>query len=138
MAKEIESYSVYDSDGNLIGTYTAEDANNYINPAEVQTAVTNIKTTVNGQLNGIAGKLSGVDVSRTVLVQGTTIDGQVNEVIKGIVGSTTDTGEGSATSSLDSLVTAAEAAHDNIQSQLNEQAYNAAQTAAVAASGSVR
>ena len=45
-----ETYTAYDKDGKVIGTYTAEDANNFINPAEVKAAIDNLKTVFQDQM----------------------------------------------------------------------------------------
>ena len=123
-----ETYTAYDKDGNVIGTYTAEDTNNYINPSEVKAALDNLKTVFQEQMKNIARALNDIelDAGDAIIVQGTKMDEEIREMAQAISSDVPT----QALNGIDTLYDTAVSAHDKIQQQLNEQAKSAAQAAA--------
>ncbi len=112
-------------------TFTAQDANGDINPAEIQSAVETFKTSVEDALRGVVTSLVAVepDVGDSVKVQNATLVPQVEQVCDNIktVGSDIAAAVDAA-----QLYQKAIIVHDNIQRAYNAKA--AASASACAAS----
>lgn len=89
------TYYGYDDKQNLIVHGTAEDANNYINPEEVQAALENLMVVFEEQMNKIATNLTkiGEDAGQAIIVQGASMEGtvedaaaQIRQIPDGILG----------------------------------------------------
>ena len=105
-----KSYTGYDKDGNAVVTYTAVDANEYLNPEEVQDAIDNVGTVATEAMSGLSKSLKNIeqDAEEAIIVQGTKMTESIDAVA----------------SSLDSI------AHDTLQNNANDEAYNSALTTA--------
>jgi len=118
-----KTYRGYDSDGKCVIEYTAVDANDYINPAEVQTAIDKVKTAFTEQMKDVGDKLRAItaDASEAIIVQGTKMDEVIEDTADAL-----DQVPGQIYDSISGLYAEAEAAHDKIQTAANEEARNAA------------
>ncbi len=115
-----KTYYGYDATGKNVSSSTAEDANNYINPSEVQAAITNVKNAFEDQFKSIADALRDVstDASEAVIVEGTNMKGTIEDTATLLTQVS-----GQVTQGIDSLFDLAVDAHDKIQKELNERAY---------------
>lgn len=116
-----KTYTGYDQEGNVVCRCTAIDANEYLNPNDVKNAIDNIESVATEGINNICKALNNVapDADEAVIVQGTKVTGTIEEVcsaIKSLPSSITD--------NISSMYTEAIAAHDNLQTQANDGAYN--------------
>lgn len=116
-----KTYTGYDQEGKVVCRCTAIDANEYLNPNEVKAAIDNIESAATDGINKISRALTNVapDADEAVIVQGTKITGTIEEVctsIKSLPGTITD--------SVSSMYTEAISAHDKLQTQANDGAYN--------------
>lgn len=117
-----KAYYGYDETGKCITSAKAQDANDFINPAEVQAAITNVKNTFEDQFKAIADALRDVstDASEAVIVEGTNMKGTIEDTATLLTQVS-----GQVTQGIDALYDLAVAAHDNKQAELNVAAYNA-------------
>lgn len=126
------TYYGYNSENECIHSVTAENANNYIDPAEVQAAIDKFKTTVSDELGKVSKALSNItqEASEAVIVQGTKMDKVIEETATalGTIGE-------SMGSSVESIYSEAVKAHDTIQEQLNANAKAAAGSGAAYVKG---
>ena len=122
------TYTAYDKDGKEVGKYVAQNADNYINPAEVKAAIENLKTEVQTQMNTIAVNLNSLalDATNAVIVQGTKMDTQINDLAISIKNDVPKL----ALEGIDNIYDAAVTVHDKIQKELNDIAKSDAQKAA--------
>ena len=122
MAVSPRSYHGYDNEGKCVSSATANDATDYINPAEIAKAVDNVKNVATEEMENIAtamGKLTE-DANDAVIVQGTKMTSTFEEVITGIKSIPGQIGD-----SLSELKTLAQQEHDELQNEFNEAAKNA-------------
>lgn len=117
------TWTGYDKDGNVLCRVTAVDANEYLNPAEVRTAVDNVRTTAEDGMQSIVTALNNVEpeASEAVIVQGTKMTETINqtcEALKEIPAGIAD--------AIEKMYTLSEQAHDRLQNEANDMAYNAA------------
>ena len=122
MAVSPKTYHGYDSKGNCVSSATANDANNYIDPAAVATAVDKVSTVATEEMTVITTNLSKIkdDSTDSIIVQGTRMTSTFEEVISGI-----NTIPGQIGDSLAELKTLAQKAHDELQNTFNDKARNA-------------
>lgn len=118
-----KTYKGYDSDGKCVIEYTAVDANDYINPAEVQAGIDKVKAAFTEQMKEVGDKLRAItaDASEAIIVQGTKMDEVIEDTADAL-----DKVPAQIYDSISGLYTEAEAAHDKIQTAANEEARNAA------------
>ena len=116
-----KTYHGYDKDDKCIKTTTAEDANNYLNPEEVKTALTNLETVLRDQFKAITDALRGIeqDANDAVIVQGTKMGGTIEEVCNAL-----DSVPDTILGQIGDLYSLAVTKHDEIQRELNDTAYN--------------
>ena len=121
-----KTYTGYDKDGKAVANATGVDANEYINPDEVQTAIDKVGTVAEEQMKTISSALKGIsgEAADAVIVQGTKMDTVIEEVSKAL-----DSVAGSIKDSLSDMYTQAVKAHDTLQNQANDEAYNAVASA---------
>ena len=122
MAVSPKSYHGYDSEGKCVSSATASDATGYIDPAAVAAAVDKVKSVAAEEIESITtalGKLTE-DANDAIIVQGTNMGATIEDVISGI-----KTIPGQIGDSISELKTLAQQAHDDLQNQFNEAAYNA-------------
>ena len=122
MSVSPKSYRGYDSEGKCVSNATASDATGYIDPAAVETAVEKVKSVAAEEIESIAtalGKLTE-DANDAIIVQGTDMGTTIEDVVSGI-----KTIPGQIGDSIADLKTLAQQAHDDLQNQFNEAAYNA-------------
>lgn len=121
-----KTYTGYDKDGKAVAHVTGVDANEYINPDEVQTAIDKVGTVAEEQMKTISSALNGIsgEAADAVIVQGTKMDTVIEEVSKAL-----DSVAGSIKDSLSDMYTQAVKAHDTLQNQANDEAYNAVASA---------
>ena len=83
-----KTYVGYDSQGNRVVSCTAANANEYINPAEVQAAIDNVSSVATEQMGLISSALSNLtsDANEAVIVQGTKMTGVIEELCGAIEG----------------------------------------------------
>lgn len=116
------TYRGYDEEGKLVCSCTAVNANEYINPAEVQAAMTKVEDVVTDQMNNVCKALDNVtpDAEEAIIVQGTKMTEAIEETcsaLKSLPGTFAD--------SISSMYTEAISAHDRLQNQANDEARQA-------------
>ena len=116
-----KTYVGYDNTGNRVGSCTAVDATTYIDPAEVQAAINNVESVASEQMGLINTALNATtaDADEAVIVQGTKMTSSIEEVCSALTSI-----PGSIKDSISSMYDAAVSAHDQIQEQANQDAYN--------------
>ena len=116
-----KTYVGYDNTGNRVGSCTAVDATTYIDPAEVQAAINNVESVASEQMGLINTALNATtaDADEAVIVQGTKMTASIEEVCSALTSI-----PGSIKDSISSMYDAAVSAHDQIQEQANQDAYN--------------
>ena len=116
-----KTYVGYDNTGNRVGSCTAVDATTYIDPAEVQAAINNVESVASEQMGLINTALNATtaDADEAVIVQGTKMTSSIEEVFSALTSI-----PGSIKDSISSMYDAAVSAHDQIQEQANQDAYN--------------
>lgn len=130
-----KTYIGTDAEGQQICSVKAVDANDYINPAEVQAAIEKIKTVVKDEMQNIINGMSNIiiDADEAIIVEGTKMTQTIQDVcteLKKLPDSFIDSISGIYDESIK--------AHDALQKEENDKAYNAAASAASAAGGSAR
>ena len=120
---EPKTYTGYDKENNIVGTCTAVDANDYINPADVKRAIDNLESVVNEQVSNISKALTSVapDASHAVIVKGTNMQATIEEMATSISDGTITN---SIVGSVDEMYTVAVSSHDQLQNSANDEAYN--------------
>ena len=115
------TYRGYDKDGTCITQHTGVDANTQINPAEVKAAIDNVKAVFDEQMQAVATSLTKIseDAEEAIIVQGTNM-GQTIEDTANVL---KELG-GQVTAGIDTLYDYAVQAHDKLQENNNNRAYN--------------
>lgn len=121
------TYIGYDQDGKQVCTCTAEDANNYLNPSEVQKGIENVEDVLTEQIKNIRYALYDLekDAETAIIVQGTKMTQMIEDIctdfssLPGILINGIDGMDG-----LSVLYDKAEVAHDQKQNETNETARN--------------
>ncbi len=117
-----QTYNGYDSNNEKICYCTAEDANNKINPSEIEPLITNAKSTLRTGLDAVSKELDSVehDASTAVIVNGASMAPAIDDTINYInsIPSAID-------AQLDAFYQEVVSVHDQIQQQFNDQAENA-------------
>ena len=116
-----KTYTGYDKDNQYVTKATAEDADNYINMADVDAKITDINETMVDGIKSISSKLSkySSDTDEAILVDGANMKKPIEELIDGI-SSIPSTVEGD----LSEIKGEIAKAHDKKQEELNTEAYN--------------
>ena len=116
-----KTYVGYDNEGNRIASCTAQNANEHLNPADVQAAIDNIKSVLDEQMRIISTALNNIapEAGAALIVQGTKMEAPIQEMSNEL-GKVAD----SVVDSISSVYTEAVSVHDDIQNQLNDAAYN--------------
>jgi hypothetical protein len=116
------TYKGYNSEGELITTLTATDANNYINPSEVQAAIKNLESVAEEEMNNICNALNNVapDADEAVIIQGTKMTDTIEDICTAVKSLPT-----SLSDSLSEVYNQAVSAHNSIQAEANAQAKSA-------------
>ena len=114
-----KTYRGYDQEGNVVVTVTAYDANQYLNPTEVKAAIDNLESVAQDAINKISNALMNVapDANEAVIVQGTKIQGTIEDVCSAI-----KTLPGTIVDNVSSMYTESITAHDRLQTKENEAA----------------
>lgn len=117
-----KTYRGVDSEGKVVTQCTAYDANGYINPAEVQAAIENVKAVFEEQLKSVADSLRDVstDAKDAIIVQGTDMAGTIEDTATLLTSISSQVTQG-----IDQLYGYAVQAHDQLQINENNKAYNA-------------
>lgn len=116
----------YDTDGKtvigeqVIVSKTAQDANTYVNPADVKNAVEQLRTTIKTSVDNIQSKLQNVAVDangKMLKVEDSTMEPIINEAANSL-------GQimPGLASTLDDIVSFAESEHDKKQIEYNQEA----------------
>ena len=77
------TYTAYDAEGKVVGgPTTGEDANNYIDPAKVQSAIQNVVSVVEQECRNIATAVEGIepDLKEALVVNGKTMENSAEKV----------------------------------------------------------
>lgn len=123
-----KTYTAYDEEGKVVGgPITGEDANNYIDPAKVQSGIQNVVSVAQQECRNIATAIEGItpDLKSALVVKGKTMAtnaDQIRSVVEIIPGTIEER--------IKPLYDLAVQEHDKKQIENNENAY-----ANVAASG---
>lgn len=117
------TYRGYSSDGNLVTTVTAVNADTYINPSEVKSAIDNLESVAEEQMNNICNALNNVapDADEAVIIQGTKMTDTIEEIcttLKSLPSTLSD--------SLTEIYTQSVSVHDSKQEDENSIAYTKA------------
>lgn len=120
MAEAVKTYRGYDNKNQCIVTYTANDANTYINPTEVANAVQKVQDIASTDFPPIASKLTDISNSDAIVIDGTKMTEIVEQIIEAV-----KTYPSQLADSLTELVSKAESEHDRIQKEMNDAAYSA-------------
>lgn len=117
-----KTYTGYDKDNQFVTKKTAEDADNYINMSDVEAKISDINDEITEGIKSISTKLSkySTDTDDALLVQGANMKKPIEDLIEGIK-TLPSTVEGD----LSEIKTAIAKAHDDMQEDLNSEAYNA-------------
>ena len=125
------TYRGYDSEGTCVVKCTAQDANQWINPEEVQRAIENVEQVFTEQMREVGTALQNIiyDAEESVIVQGTNMGETIEETARAI-----NTLPSQAMEGISTLYEYSMQAHDNLHKQENIYAYKKA----VSANGVVR
>ena len=120
------TYRGYDSEGKCVSQCSAQDANQWINPAEVQSAINNVEQVFTEQMRAVGNALQNIeyDAEESIIVQGTNMGSTIDETARAI-----NTLPSQAMQGISTLYEYSVQAHDNLQKQANNYAYNQAATA---------
>ncbi len=123
-----KTFKGYNEKGEVLSTVPAENANNYINPVNVQNAINNVETVAKEGFDLIKKALSQVepDASEAIIVQGTKMTAAIEETGKAL-----DTLPRDFKDSISVLYDESVKAHDQLQNEFNDQARAAAKIAGV-------
>ncbi len=115
------TFTGYGQDGSKLISRTGRDANQDINPQEVQSAIENVKTVFAQEMSSLANSLMNIssDAEDSVVVQGTNMGATIEETAT-LITQVPD----SVMAGIDSLYEYAVQAHDSLQSNYNNAAYN--------------
>ena len=116
------TYRGYNSENNCIASCTAQDANQWINPEEVQRAIAKVEEVFKEEMRAVGNGLQDIvyDADESVIVQGTKMGPTIEETARAINSLPSQAMEGIST-----LYEYSVQAHDNLQRQANRSAYNA-------------
>ena len=119
---EAKTYNGYDSNNEKICYCKAEDAKNYINPDEIKTKIDEAKTTLETGLDSVWKELDSVESnsSTAMIVNGASMAPAIDDTIT-YIKSIPPT----INAQLDGFYQETISVHNQIQDQLNVQAYNA-------------
>lgn len=122
MAVSPMSYHGYDANGNCVSSATANDATNYIDPAEIARAVDKIEDVATEEFGLIATALNDLtsDANDAIIVQGTKMTSTFDEVITGIRDI-----PGQIGGAIADIKTLAQQKRDELQNQFNDAARSA-------------
>lgn len=122
MLESPRTYRGYNSNNEVVITKQAANANNEINPTEVKQAIENVKAVFDEQMNGVARALRNIsqDADEAIVVEGT----KMNDTIEETANLLTQIGP-QITQGIDALYGLSVEAHNKIQQNFNNQAYNA-------------
>lgn len=114
-----KTYVGYDHEGKQVCSCTAEDANNYLNQAEVQKAIENVEDVVTEQMKVISHALQdvAVDAESAIIVQGTKMTQTIEDTCIAL-----NSLPEQFVSTISSLYDEAVSAHDKLQQQANSDA----------------
>lgn len=117
-----KTYKGYDKEGKCITTKTAVDATTMLDPAEVKSAIENIKSVMTEQMGKISSALTSLssDANEAVIVQGTSMSGAIEDTAN-VLGQIPGTVMGEIEPLYDLAVTT----HDKLQREENEKAESA-------------
>ena len=117
--REPITYRGYGENGQVITSVSGEDADNYLNPAQVQMKINNVSEVMNEQITMIQDALSDMlnDVNQAIIVNNTSMAPQFEELIESLEVFKSTPGQ-----ALESVYNDSVTAHDSIQDQLNENA----------------
>lgn len=115
------TYRGYDSEGTCIVKCSAQDANQWINPAEVQSAISNVEQVFTEQMRTVGNSLQNIvyDAEESIIVQGTNMGTTIEETARAI-----NMLPSQAMQGISELYEYSVQAHDNLQRQANTYAYN--------------
>ena len=108
----------------IVAQYTAADANQHIDPSQVQEAIDKIKEVFKEGFITISTALGDIETKDAIIVQGTNMDTIIEETAKAIV-SLPD----QLLADIDRLYGFSVDAHDELQKKANLEAYNSAANA---------
>lgn len=113
------TYNGYNDKNECIATIAGQDANNFINPAEIKAAIDNIRTVMEEQLGNISKALrEEVSAAETaIIVKGTHMGDPIEDTA-----STIDKLPNAIYNSLEEIYERAEVAHDTLQDAANDDA----------------
>lgn len=113
------TYTGYNDKNECIATVEAKDADDYLNPKEVQTAIENVKTVMEKELGKISKALrEEVSSAETaIIVKGTHMGDPIEDTASSI-----DKLPNAVYNSLEGLYEKAENAHDKLQDAANDDA----------------
>lgn len=123
-----KTYKGYDQEGNVIVTSTAQDANQEINPQAVRVAIEHVKEVFADEMYKLAKSLRAIsqDASEAIIVQGTKMEGTIEDTAKLL-----EQIPAQVTNGIDSLYDESVKYHDQLQNNLNAEAYNSCRVAGV-------
>lgn len=131
-----KEYTGYDEEGKIKTTETADNASKYVNLAEIERAIENIKETVNKGLQRIGQAILTIDAGGEALkVSDSTMKPLLEEIAEQIAGGQIEEIEAGKNQKISPIATQIEEAldgvlenaynvHDSIQTQLNDNAAN--------------
>ncbi|MBR2785806.1 MAG: hypothetical protein IKD74_07495 [Clostridia bacterium] len=122
MLESPRTYRGYNSNNEVVITKQAANANGDLNPAEVKQAIENVKAVFEEQMNGVARALRNIsqDADEAIVVEGT----KMNDTIEDTAQVLTQIGP-QITQGIDTLYELSVDAHNKIQQNYNNMAYNA-------------
>lgn len=128
MLESPRTYRGYNSNNELVITKQAANANNEINPTEVKQAIENVKAVFDEQMNGVARALRNIsqDADEAIVIEGTKMNDTIEETAQVL----TQIGP-QITQGIDTLYDLSVEAHNKIQQNFNNQAYNACRVTGV-------
>ena len=126
-----KTYVGYDKDENVIASQTGEDANNFINPDEIQAAIQEVKQVTEEECKSIVSNLQKLipDVKSAISVKGKTMAQSVEQI-----GTVTESVPAAKEGAIGNLYNEAVQKHDQKQIENNE----AARSSVASHSGVVR
>ena len=122
MLESPRTYRGYNSNNEVVITKQAANANGDLNPVEVKQAIENVKAVFEEQMNGVARALRNIsqDADEAIVVEGT----KMNDTIEDTAQVLTQIGP-QITQGIDTLYELSVDAHNKIQQNYNNMAYNA-------------
>ena len=128
MLESPRTYRGYNSNNEVVITKQAANANGEINPTEVKQAIENVKAVFDEQMNGVARALRNIsqDADEAIVIEGTKMNDTIEETAQVL----TQIGP-QITQGIDTLYDLSVEAHNKIQQNFNNQAYNACRVTGV-------